>query len=157
MPTLTRRKFLLASGATGAAGRRRRRGTGVTWQQLHERAPRPTRCPAGDQVLVVLTLYGGNDGLNTLVPYADPAYHAARPELAYAAAEVLQLDDQLGLNPAMTGLPSCGRTSSWPSCAASATRSRTTATSASMDIWQTASPDSAGQHRLDRALAGRHR
>ena len=48
---------------------------------------------------MVVTLYGGNDGLATVVPYADPAYHDARPELAYTADQVLHLDDRLGLNP----------------------------------------------------------
>ena len=40
--------------------------------------------PANSRILVLVTMYGGNDGLNTVVPYADPAYHDARPELAYA-------------------------------------------------------------------------
>ncbi|MDQ2957237.1 MAG: DUF1501 domain-containing protein [Actinomycetota bacterium] len=96
--------------------------------------------PAGQQVLVVLTMYGGNDGLNTLVPYADPAYHSARPELAYAPADVLHLDDQLGLNPAMTGLAKLWqgkqlaivRGVGYPQPDHSHFRS--------MDIWQTASP-----------------
>ena len=74
-------------------------------------------------------MYGGNDGLNTVVPYADPAYHDARPELAYTAEEVLHLDAQLGLNPAMKGMAALWRQRSWPSSAGSGTRSRTTATS----------------------------
>ncbi len=47
-------------------------------------------------MLVIVTLYGGNDGLNTVIPYADPAYHCARPELAYAEADVLHLDRRWG-------------------------------------------------------------
>lgn len=39
-----------------------------------------------------------------MIPYADNAYHDAWPQLAYAPGEVLHLDEQLGLNPAMTGL-----------------------------------------------------
>ena len=77
------------------AGRRRHRG-----HLAPALAPGRDRPLAGDaQVLVVVTLYGGNDGLNTVIPYTDPAYHAARPELAYAADEVLHLDDQLGPEP----------------------------------------------------------
>ena len=48
-------------------------------------------------------MYGGNDGLNTLIPYTDKAYYAGRPELAYEEADVLPLADDLGLNPSMTG------------------------------------------------------
>jgi uncharacterized protein (DUF1501 family) len=53
---------------------------------------------------VVLTLYGGNDGLNTVVPAADDAYQDARPELAYGPDEVLDLGEGLGLNPGLKGL-----------------------------------------------------
>jgi hypothetical protein len=55
-------------------------------------------------VLVVVTLYGGNDGLNTVIPAQDPAYQSARAGLAYAADEVLDLGEGLGLNPGMAGL-----------------------------------------------------
>jgi uncharacterized protein (DUF1501 family) len=55
-------------------------------------------------VLLIRTLYGGNDGINTVIPYADNAYHDARPGLAYAPSDVLALDGQLGLNPALKDL-----------------------------------------------------
>ena len=54
--------------------------------------------------LVLVTLYGGADGLNTVIPYADPAYAAARPELSYRPDQVLRLDDAFGLNPGLPGL-----------------------------------------------------
>ncbi len=57
-----------------------------------------------DHVLVVLQLGGGNDGLDTVVPYADAAYHDARPTLAIAPDKVLRLDDHVGLNPALPGI-----------------------------------------------------
>lgn len=57
-------------------------------------------------ILVVLQMAGGNDGLNTLVPYADDAYHRARPDLGIGAKTVLQMGDYVGLNPGMTGLKS---------------------------------------------------
>jgi uncharacterized protein (DUF1501 family) len=60
--------------------------------------------PLGTPILIVVTLYGGNDGLNTVVPYADPLYYSSRPDISYAADNILKLDDQLGLNPAMTGI-----------------------------------------------------
>jgi uncharacterized protein (DUF1501 family) len=57
----------------------------------------------GDTILVVLQLSGGNDGLNTVIPYADDAYHRARPKLRIAAENVLTIDDSAGFHPAMQG------------------------------------------------------
>jgi uncharacterized protein (DUF1501 family) len=57
-------------------------------------------------ILVVLQLAGGNDGLNTVVPYADDTYHRARPTLALHDEQILKLDDYVGLNPKLTGLKS---------------------------------------------------
>jgi uncharacterized protein (DUF1501 family) len=55
-------------------------------------------------ILVVLQMAGGNDGLNMVVPYADDAYHRARPHLGLAADKILKIDNYLGLNPKLTGL-----------------------------------------------------
>jgi len=52
-------------------------------------------------VLVVIQLSGGNDGLNTVVPYEDDAYHRGRPTLRLGADRVLKLEDGLGLHPDM--------------------------------------------------------
>ncbi len=65
------------------------RGTGI------ERHP--------ERILVVLELSGGNDGLNTVVPYADSAYYRARPRIGIAAREVLKVTDQFGFHPSMIG------------------------------------------------------
>lgn len=101
MDTLTRRKFLQLSGAAtvGAAAPL------LTLEDIAAAAAtRPL--PLGTPILIVVTLYGGNDGLNTVVPYTDPIYFSSRPDISYAADKVLKLDDQLGLNPAMTGIKS---------------------------------------------------
>jgi uncharacterized protein (DUF1501 family) len=55
-------------------------------------------------LLVLIELKGGNDGLNTLVPYADPNYYALRPKLAVARDQVVQLSDGAGLHPALAPL-----------------------------------------------------
>ena len=57
-------------------------------------------------ILVVLQLAGGNDGLNTVVPYADDAYHRARPRLALPNEQILMIDHHVGLNPKLAGLKS---------------------------------------------------
>src|SRR6266436_1576671 len=57
-------------------------------------------------ILVVLQLAGGNDGLNTVVPYADDAYHRARPRLALPNEQILTIDHHVGLNPKLAGLKS---------------------------------------------------
>jgi uncharacterized protein (DUF1501 family) len=138
MPDLSRRKFLIASAGLGAAGLLSG-AVAVSWSDLMRAAQdRPLAEASG--VLVIVTLYGGNDGINTVIPYADNAYHDARPELAYAPGDVLALDGQLGLNPALKGLAqqwndrklAIVRGVSYPRPDHSHFRS--------MDIWQTASP-----------------
>lgn len=57
-----------------------------------------------ENILVVVQMSGGNDGLNTLVPYDDPDYRAARPKLAIAATDVLKCNDRLGFHPSLAGL-----------------------------------------------------
>ena len=59
---------------------------------------------AADTVLVVLQLSGGNDGLNTVVPFQHPVYRASRPTLRISAADVLPINDELGFHPAARGL-----------------------------------------------------
>ena len=59
-----------------------------------------------NRTLVVLELAGGNDDLNTVVPYTDNLYLQMRSRIGIPAASVLQLDNRLGLNPVMTGLKS---------------------------------------------------
>ena len=74
---VTRRRFLAFSGVA-AAGALAVGGTRIDWTDLVA-AAEPTPLDPGAGVLVMVTLYGGNDGLNTVVPAADPAYHGARP------------------------------------------------------------------------------
>jgi uncharacterized protein (DUF1501 family) len=60
--------------------------------------------PRYRNLLLLIELKGGNDGLNTLVPYADPAYYALRPKIAIARDHVVQLSDRVGLHPALEPL-----------------------------------------------------
>jgi uncharacterized protein (DUF1501 family) len=137
MDVITRRRFLTASGVA-AGGLLAAGGTAYALRDILDTAG--DRDPAA-RTLVLVTLYGGNDGLNTVIPYADPAYAAARPALAYDAGQVLRLDDAFGLNPAMTGLHrlftdgklAVVRGVGYPKPDRSHFRS--------MDIWQTGRPD----------------
>ncbi len=60
--------------------------------------------PGKDNILVVVELTGGNDGLDTVIPYADDLYHNLRPTLRRTKDQVIRLDDQVGLHSGMQGL-----------------------------------------------------
>jgi uncharacterized protein (DUF1501 family) len=60
--------------------------------------------PGKETILVVLEMTGGNDGLNTVIPYSDDLYHRARPTLHQTKAQVVRVDDQIGLHPGLRGL-----------------------------------------------------
>jgi len=57
-------------------------------------------------ILVVLQLAGGNDGLNTVVPFEDDAYYRARPSLAVSPRDIIRVSDGLGFHQKLTGLKS---------------------------------------------------
>ena len=57
-----------------------------------------------NRVLVVVQLGGGNDGLNTLVPYSDDVYHRLRPRLALKNSDLIKLNDDLAFNARLKGL-----------------------------------------------------
>ena len=67
------------------------------------RAAEQTAGKSGETVLVVIQLSGGNDGLNTVVPYSDDVYRRERPLLGIPAGQVHKIDDYVGLHPAMGG------------------------------------------------------
>src|SRR3954463_10906461 len=53
------------------------------------------------RLLVLVELKGGNDGLNTVVPYADPMYARLRPKLGIRREEVIQLSEREGFHPSL--------------------------------------------------------
>ncbi|MDB5093980.1 MAG: putative Twin-arginine translocation pathway signal [Candidatus Eremiobacteraeota bacterium] len=110
-----------------------------------------------DNVLVVIQMGGGNDGLNTVVPYADDNYRRSRPGIAIVPSQVLKLDDRIGFNPALKGLDELYKQGKvavvqgvgYPN----PNRSHFEAT----QIWETASPDRPQQYGwLGRYLDRRH-
>jgi uncharacterized protein (DUF1501 family) len=59
---------------------------------------------ANDHALVVVELAGGNDGLNTVIPFEDPLYYRNRRTLALPRKDIISLDDRVGLHPRMKAL-----------------------------------------------------
>ncbi len=100
---LDRRRFLALAGATGAAGivaaTLGRRG----WDDLFGGGSSAGASGSTGRTLVLVTLYGGNDGLNTVVPYQNSAYASARGLLAVDPSTVLPLGEGYGLHAGMTG------------------------------------------------------
>jgi uncharacterized protein (DUF1501 family) len=140
MDLWTRRKFLIASGVVGASALAAG-GAVIGWQDLaHGAATRPLS--DGTPVLVLVTLYGGNDGLNTVIPAGESAYQSARPDLAYTPGEVLDLGEGLGLNPALKGLHSLWNAKQVAIVRGVGYPQPSHSHFQSMDIWQTASPTS---------------
>ena len=106
-----------------------------------------------DRVIVVLQLSGGNDGLNTLIPYSNPLYYDYRPTLGIPEDQVLRINDDVGFHPSMTGLKAMydeGKVAViqgvvYPHASRSHFRS--------MDIWHTCEPDKiADEGWLGRAI-----
>jgi uncharacterized protein (DUF1501 family) len=92
MDATPRRRFLAQSGSLLLAS------TLGGVQVAFAAAPQAAR---DRRLLVLVELKGGNDGLNTLVPYADAAYYALRPRIAIARDRVVQLSDRAGLHPSL--------------------------------------------------------
>jgi uncharacterized protein (DUF1501 family) len=61
----------------------------------------PNAVPAGNKVVVVLQLSGGNDGLNTVVPVRNDIYYSSRPRLGITRDKALALSDEVGLHPSL--------------------------------------------------------
>ncbi len=101
----SRRRFLALAGGMGAVG-----ALGVTlgpraWDSLFGGGTGTGGALGSStgRTLVLLTLYGGNDGMNTVIPYQDPAYASYRGQLAIKESTVLPLGEGFGLHPALPG------------------------------------------------------
>ena len=97
-----------------------------------------------DPVIVVLQLTGGNDYMNTVIPYNDPLYFENRPNVGYTTDEIIKIDDNLGFMPTMGPVKELydqGKVAvihgiGYPDSPRSHFRS--------MDIWHTCEPDKVG-------------
>jgi uncharacterized protein (DUF1501 family) len=101
--TPTRRDFLKTSLATGTMV-----SWGMTVPTFLSRTAAATLAAdqpgAKDTILVVVQLTGGNDGLNTVIPFKDEQYAKLRPTLKIPTAQVKKVNDEIGLHPSLTGL-----------------------------------------------------
>ncbi|MBM3943573.1 MAG: DUF1501 domain-containing protein [SAR202 cluster bacterium] len=97
-----------------------------------------------DPILVIIQLTGGNDAINTVIPYGDPLYYDNRPTVGVAKDQVLPINDKFAFNPAMKPLKELydqGKVAviqgiGYPNPNRSHFRS--------MDIWHTCEPDKVG-------------
>lgn len=94
--------------------------------------------------LVVIQLTGGNDGLNTVIPWSDGTYHANRPTIGVADTDTLHLNDNIGLNPSMTSMKTLFDQGQLAIVQGVGYPNPNRSHFRSMEIWQTADPDKIG-------------
>ena len=93
-----------------------------------------------ERILVVVELSGGNDGLNTVVPYGDDVYYRERPTIGIPRKEVRPLTDHFGLHPAMAGFERLYKDGNLAIVHACGYANPTLSHFASMSFWHTGSP-----------------
>ncbi len=93
---MNRRHFLKHSAGLVAIG--------ATAPSFLTRAAAADKSDPNQRIIVIVQLAGGNDGVNTVIPFSDDAYHAARPSLAFKKDAVLKINDHIGLHPGLAGM-----------------------------------------------------
>src|SRR3954451_6914914 len=127
---MDRRKFLAASSLIAVGG---------IAPGLLARAAEKAKAGA-DRVLVVLEMTGGNDGLNTVIPFADDLYYKNRPTLGVPAKRVLKVDDHVGLHPRLDGLHGLHKDGQLAIVQGVGYPNPDRSHFESMDVWQSADP-----------------
>src|SRR5207302_1886096 len=94
-----------------------------------------------DRVLVVVQLGGGNDGLNTVIPYSQDAYYRARPTLVVPQTGVLRINDDVGLHPSLAKVMDLHEQDAMAVIQGVGYPDPSRSHFKSMAIWQTADPD----------------
>ncbi|HMO27254.1 MAG TPA: DUF1501 domain-containing protein [Tepidisphaeraceae bacterium] len=102
---------------------------------------RHARSGVDGKILVIVQLSGGNDGLNTVVPFADDAYHRARPAIGKRSGDVLKLDDYIGLHPNLAPMKALFDNDQMTLIQGVGYPNPNRSHFRSMDIWHTANPD----------------
>lgn len=106
-------------------------------------APAVPGLPGGadERILVVINMQGGNDGLNTLVPFGAQQYYRYRPTLGIAPGDVLHLSDRVGFNPALRSLKALYDAGQVAVVQGAGYPRPDHSHFRSTEIWQTAAPD----------------
>ena len=94
-----------------------------------------------DHVLVVVQMGGGNDGLNTVVPFSNDAYYRARPNLAVPQKDVIRVTDDLGFHPSLVKLKELYDKGAVAVVQGVGYPNPSRSHFKSMEIWQTADPE----------------
>ncbi len=149
--TQNRRDFLRTSAAGGMVA------WGLTVPGFVNRtalaAPENGQPGARDSILVVIELTGGNDGLNTVVPFKDPEYAKLRPTLKQPTNQLKKVNDSIGLHPQLTGLAELLQDNALAVVQGVGYPNPTQSHFRSMDIWQAASmAETLNEGWLGRAL-----
>ena len=101
---------------------------------------------ANGKILVILELSGGNDGLNTVVPYGDDAYYRHRPEIGLPKNQLRILDDHFGLNPGMSGFEELFKDGKMAIVHGCGYENPSYSHFTSMSYWHTAAPNSGEEY-----------
>jgi uncharacterized protein (DUF1501 family) len=101
---------------------------------------------ADKRILVVMELSGGNDGLNTLVPYADDAYYRHRPNIGIKPAKLRKIDDHYGFSSGMAGFERLYKDGKLAVVHGCGYDQPSFSHFTSMAYWHTAAPNSGGQY-----------
>ncbi|MCC7528591.1 MAG: DUF1501 domain-containing protein [Candidatus Melainabacteria bacterium] len=152
---VSRRKFI--HGGLGMLG------LALSAQELFKLSAQAARAESRRQ-LVLIQLVGGNDGLNTVIPFGNGHYYDARPQIAVPQKDVLKLSDtlQIGLHPTMTGMQELFNSGNLAIIEGTGYASPNRSHFRSIEIWQTAEPDKIGEtgwlgRYLDLACGGKER
>jgi uncharacterized protein (DUF1501 family) len=129
-----RRRFLQWTGAMTF-------GAMATQLSLEDLASAASSSPLAPStpILVLVTLYGGNDGLNTVVPFADSTYQSVRSNIALSGSQVLPFSDTLGFNASMPSIRALYAKNNVAIVQGTSYPDPSLSHFASMAIWQTAS------------------
>ena len=101
---------------------------------------------ANGKVLVILELSGGNDGLNTVVPYGDDAYYRQRPNIGIPKNELRVIDDHFGFNPGMAGFERLYKDGKMAIVHGCGYENPSYSHFTSMAYWHTAAPNSGNEY-----------
>src|SRR6516164_7813970 len=118
-------------------------------------APNAAKAGAKDTILVVVQLTGGNDGLNTVIPFKDDEYAKLRPTLKQPKDQLKKLNDEVALHPSLEGLTGLLQDNALCVVQGVGYPNPTQSHFRSMDIWQAASDaDTLTEGWIGKALKG---